>query len=206
MNKIKERLMKLPYVMAVDQDSDGIWVYLKNGFQFADNPQCHTAHEDNWFAIQTPMRKGNVIPCTCKSCVSDAKVESEKGIAAFNKALDAKPGQDRPHCKLSDKPDAPMLVGDKPEQSSSFASWAIFYASPIEGFTRKVLGYAGSRENAVLWASAPDLAAEVIRLKALNKELLAALELARYWANLNPKCPTNDVRELDAAIAKAKGL
>ena len=58
-----------------------------------------------------------------------------------------------------------------------------------------------ARDNAILFAAAPETAAERDRLKAINAELLAALQLCRDHVRHLPNIP----EQVDAAIAKAQG-
>ena len=231
MNKIEERLRKLPHVAHVDQDSDGIWVHLKDGWQFADNPQCHTAHEDNWFSIQSPLRKGNVIPCDCKQCrhgkeLAAAKIKADPipelkkypTYEAYEVALkswcaahpdvrvvDGHAFEEAPAPNTAEEVDAARATGPLTESHKRIA------ALKDEVFELHADVQSQKSVSSCLREELSAAHAEIQALKKAHAGLLAAAEMlaADIYTQFHGGRASGYLRNVNAlrdAIAKAKGI
>lgn len=50
-------------------DSDGAWIHLKRGWQFAPHTQCHIVHEDTVREAVRAFRE--IVPCNCEDCATN---------------------------------------------------------------------------------------------------------------------------------------
>ena len=67
MGKTLEKIRSDPRVSEVYADSDGVWIYLRNGWGNG-NPQEHIIVEDTVTEAYRKMR--NILPCSCEQCTS----------------------------------------------------------------------------------------------------------------------------------------
>lgn len=66
---IRKRLGKwATRVDDAEKDEDGVWIYLKDGWQDSTNPTCHTIHEDTWKDAIAVLKATE--PCSCKGCIA----------------------------------------------------------------------------------------------------------------------------------------
>jgi hypothetical protein len=66
MGKILATIQADPRVSEALKDSDGIWVYLKRGWQVGGCPGEHIIVEDR--VADAKRKLGYLVPCNCKEC------------------------------------------------------------------------------------------------------------------------------------------